>query len=295
MSFRSKSLCFVLILGFSMSTLVYALYEMSDLTPEAIDRCLFQYMPDKLFGDKNGQYIEIDDIKMYYEVYGSGEPLLLLHGGSAFIETWCAQITELSKHFTVIVPETRAHGRTSDSDKPLTYEQYALDYVEFLRKLNLNRVHIVGWSSGAVVGLELALKHPELIKKLILIGIFYDRHKGGTEILNNTLKNATADSWNGKWFYQILSPTPERWPIVFRKLKKLWTESPTYTADQMRGIQKEILIMNGRDEEWIRTQHALELHQLLKNSTFVSVPNTGHWLPTESPKAVNGQIINFLK
>ncbi len=103
-----------------------------------------------------GKYININDIIVYYEVYGEGELLLLLHGNSGSIENFIYQIPELSKHFKVIAIDSRAQGRTSDSDKEITYALMASDMSELIDKLNLGKVNIVGWSDGGNIGLELA-------------------------------------------------------------------------------------------------------------------------------------------
>src|SRR5512137_1463851 len=106
-----------------------------------------------------GKYVSVNDIKVYYEVYGEGEPLLLLHGNGGSIENFTYQIPELSRHFKVIAVDSRAQGRTSDSDQEISYALMASDMSELIDKLNLGKVNVVGWSDGGNIGLELAFAH----------------------------------------------------------------------------------------------------------------------------------------
>jgi pimeloyl-ACP methyl ester carboxylesterase len=120
-----------------------------------------------------GKYVDVNDIKVYYEVYGEGEPLLLLHGNGGSIENFTYQIPELSKHFKVIAVDSRAQGRTSDSDQEISYALMASDMSELIDKLNLGKVNVVGWSDGGNIGLELAYAHPDKVLKVITVGANY--------------------------------------------------------------------------------------------------------------------------
>lgn len=114
---------------------------------------------------KAGKYEYVNDIKVYYETYGKGEPVLLLHGNSNSMESFTYQIPELAKYFKVIAIDSRAQGRTTDSDQEISYKLMASDVAALIDKLNLDTVSIVGWSDGGNVGLELAYAHPEKVKK----------------------------------------------------------------------------------------------------------------------------------
>ena len=119
---------------------------------------------------RNGHYVETGRVQTYYEVNGSGDPLILLHGGMCTAETFDGQAGALAEHFRVYVPERRGHGRTADVPGPITYEIMAQDTVAFIEALGIERAHLVGWSDGALVGLLVALWRPELVGKLVLDG-----------------------------------------------------------------------------------------------------------------------------
>src|SRR6185436_1102382 len=117
-----------------------------------------------------GKYAEVNHIRIYYEVYGKGEPLLLLHGNSSSISTFDKQIPEFSKHFMVIAVDSRGQGKSSEDGKPYTYDLFADDMNALLDHLKLENVNIVGWSDGGNTGLIMAMKYPSKVKKLVTMG-----------------------------------------------------------------------------------------------------------------------------
>ena len=117
-----------------------------------------------------GKYAYVNNIKVYYEIYRAGEPLLLLHGGCGSIENFVYQIPDLSKNFKVIAVDSRAQGKSTDSDQEITYALMASDMSVLIDKLNLGSVHVVGWSDGGNVGLELAFAYRQKVKKLVTFG-----------------------------------------------------------------------------------------------------------------------------
>jgi pimeloyl-ACP methyl ester carboxylesterase len=120
-----------------------------------------------------GKRVKVNGIDMYYEEHGTGTPVLLLHGGIVDHQSWGNQIPELAKHFRVLAPDTRAHGRSSDTGRPLSYELFAADAVAFLSELGIDKAHVVGFSDGGGTGLLLGIEHPELIGRLVCIGTPY--------------------------------------------------------------------------------------------------------------------------
>ena len=130
------------------------------LTPAA--KCQINYGSN----EQAGKYADVNGIKVYYEIYGAGEPLLLLHGQGGSIQTFLLQIPELSKHFKVIAVDSRAQGKSTDSDKEITYALMASDMSALMDKLNLTSAHVVGWSDGGNTGLIMAVKYPAYVNIL---------------------------------------------------------------------------------------------------------------------------------
>lgn len=123
----------------------------------------------------------IRDITVYYKEYGRGEPVLMLHGGFGYLEHWCAQIRELSGGYRVVAPDSRGHGRTTLGDEPLTYRGMAEDAAEFIESLELGPVHLLGWSDGGCTSIALALKRPELVKSMVLLGTPFNKENYSPE------------------------------------------------------------------------------------------------------------------
>lgn len=241
-------------------------------------------------------YAKVNDIVMYYEVHGEGEPLLLLHGGTGRIESFDHQIPVLAEHYRVIAPDSRAHGRTTDSDKPLSYALMADDMLELLDLLEVNKVHVVGWSDGGNIGLDLAINHPERVGKLVVIGANFSPD-GLNDELVDWVEKATAETWSAgsHELYKKHAPDPSHWPVFIDKIKAMWLTQPNYTREELARVQAPTLVMVGENEEVVRQEHTEEMHQILPNADLKIIPNTGHLAPIEKPEEVNEAILEFLK
>ena len=243
-----------------------------------------------------GEYATVNGIKMYYEILGKGEPLLLIHGGSATIESWFEQLPELTKSFRVIAPDSRGHGRTQDSTNALSYKLMASDFAALLKQLKINNAIVVGWSDGGIIGLDLAMNHPTLVKKLVAIGTNF-RADGMSDEVKAGL-SAAGPNDHPQFLvegYKALSPDgPEHWPIIFAKLKDMWLTQPNYTETDLKKIQCPTLVMVG-DRDIVRPEHSAKLFQSISNAQLCVIPGASHYVPVEKPKLVNEMIAQFLK
>jgi pimeloyl-ACP methyl ester carboxylesterase len=248
-----------------------------------------------------GKYVNVNDIKVYYEIYGEGEPLLLLHGNCGSIENFIYQIPELCKHFQVIAIDSRAQGRTSDSEKEITYALMASDMSEFIDKLNLGKVNIVGWSDGGNVGLELAFAHPDKVLKVVTFGANYTHENWMAP--EDSVKMATDDPlWTRtsvimskyRTTFERLSPDKERIPIIKKKLEDLMANYPNFTIDQLKTINIPFLIVVG-DHDAINLDQTVALYTNLPKAQLMVVPGASHFVPVEYPELINDEVIKFLK
>lgn len=248
-----------------------------------------------------GKYVDVNDIRVYYETYGEGEPLLLLHGNSGSIENFVYQIPEFSKHFRVIAVDSRAQGRTTDSDQEITYALMASDMSELIDKLDLGKANVVGWSDGGIIGLELAYAHPEKVLKVVTFGANYTYEnfmappdsvimKPDDPILIRITemmkKMVTAAS--------RLSPDTLRIPVIRKKLEDLFMKYPNFTAEQLRTINVPFLIVAG-DHDVINIDQTIALYNNLPKSDMFIVPHASHLAPFENPELINSEVIRFLK
>lgn len=244
----------------------------------------------------NSAYADVNGLHLYYEVYGHGEPLLLLHGGSATLDSFCKQIPAFSEHFQVIAPDSRGHGRTADTPEPLTYARMAEDFSALLRHLNIPKASIVGWSDGGVIALHMAMNMPDQVDKIALFGSNFHR-LGLTEEFKASVETAEAKDHPAFLItlYEKVSPDgPEHWPVFYDKLKKMWLTSPEYTTEQLSTITAPTLILVG-DRDIVRPGHTVTLFESIPNAQLCVLPGSDHFVPFERPDLVNRVVLEFLK
>jgi pimeloyl-ACP methyl ester carboxylesterase len=245
-----------------------------------------------------GKYVQVNDIKMYYEVYGEGQPLLLINGNSSSISEWSYQIPFLSKKYKVITADSRAQGRSYDSDKEITYALMASDFNELLNKLELDSVFVLGWSDGGIIGLDLAINYPGKVKKIILAGtnFMHDTTAIYPELINifENMGRTPFDKLPDfvKKVYTDLSPQPERAPIVFSKLMNLVLKYPDYSIEDISKINAPTLVIVG-DHDIIRVEHTLKLFESIPHCQLLILPGTSHLMCMEKPEIVNQMVDLF--
>lgn len=241
-----------------------------------------------------GKYANVNDIKVYYEVYGAGEPLLLLHGNGGSIQNFVYQIPELSKRFKVIAVDSRAQGKSTDSDQEITYALMASDMSALIDRLNLGSVDVVGWSDGGNIGLELASARPQQVKKLVTFGANYT-HENYAAPPDNVTMDANDP--------RLLKTTPvmEEYkkgmdklsPVVKEKLADLMEKYPNLTVEQLKQIKAPVLVVVG-DRDAINLDQTVSLFKSLPHSQLFIVPGASHLVPAEQPGLVNSEVIKFL-
>jgi pimeloyl-ACP methyl ester carboxylesterase len=234
----------------------------------------------------------VNDTKLYYETYGEGAPLILLHGGLSHIEAWKNQLSVLAKQYKVIAVDSRGHGRSSFSEQPISYALMATDVLALMDYLGIKKAHLLGWSDGAIIGLHLAINHPERINKLIAYGANYNPAGLRPDAMENKkLKDYFEQAAKD---YQSLSPTPARFEAFQKNMMHMWETEPNFTTAQLRSITVPTLILDGENEEAILTKHTQELAGFIPQSQLIFIPGTGHFAPQEKPEAFNKIVLDFL-
>jgi len=219
-------------------------------------------------------YASVNGLKMYYEIHGTGQPLILLHGAfSAMGTSFGALLPSLAKSRQVITFELQGHGRTADIDRPLSYEQMADDVAAALRQLGIERADIFGYSMGAGVALHLVIRHPEVVRKLVLASAIYNRsgvHPGLLEGLANAKPEALFGSpWHEE--YTRIAPKPENFATLFAKKTQMDREMRDLPAETIRAIKAPTLLLIG-DSDLVRPEHAVEMFRLLGGGVFGDTP-----------------------
>ncbi len=215
-------------------------------------------------------YADVNGLDMYYEVYGSGEPLVLLHGAYMTIDlTFGDMIPALARDRQVIAIEQQGHGHTGDIDRPLSYEQMADDTAELLRQLGIEEADIMGYSMGGTTALELAIRHPDVVRRLVVISSPYDRDGWHPELFA-AIEDITPEVFEGFGFpeaYAEIAPNPNGWPMLVEKVKRLDLEYAGMTAEEFESIKAPTLIIIG-DSDAVRPESAVEMFKLLGGGVF---------------------------
>lgn len=237
---------------------------------------------------------DLNGISLYYETYGAGDPVLVLHGGTAFIETMHHQISALAEDHFVVAPDSRAHGRSSDADDvPLTYAQMADDMIALLDLLNIERADIVGWSDGGNVGLDMTIRYPSRVNRLVTYGSNFHFSGTGGEIAD--LADPDAVQWAPvRSFYEDVAPDPAHWPVFLAKVLDMWRAYPTFSVADLSGIRSPVLVMAGEFDS-ILDAHTREMAAAIPGSSLMIVAGQNHYAPLMAPETVTPHVVEFLK
>jgi pimeloyl-ACP methyl ester carboxylesterase len=239
-------------------------------------------------------YAPVNGLRMYYEIHGEGPPLLLLHGAYMTIDMFGPLLSGLAATRQVIAPELRGHGRTADAEGPITYEQMADDTAGLIRHLELEYADVVGYSMGGGVALQLAIRHPSLVRKLVVASAGYRYDAMPAEAIE-MFPSITPEMFAGspmEQAYLEIAPSPGDFPKLVEKLKTLDMTPFAWPDEDVRAIGAPTLIVLG-DSDVVRLEHAVELFRLrgggvmgdlsgLPDSQLAVLPGTTHFIPPGS-------------
>ncbi|MFN8531879.1 MAG: alpha/beta fold hydrolase [Anaerolineae bacterium] len=240
-------------------------------------------------------YAPVNDIQMYYAVYGpeDGQPVLLLHGGLGNADYFANQIPAfVDAGYRVITPDSRGHGRSSVTDTPIDYDLMSSDVLALMDYLGIEQADLVGWSDGGIIGLDIAIHNPERLHKLVAYaanyvpsGVMSDI--GTDDVFNAYIAQAMLD-------YQLISPTPDRFDAFLANIGNMWATEPNWTQDELRAITVPTLFIDGWQEEAIYPAHDYEMSELVPGSTLILLPDVGHFAMFLTPELFNGYVLGYL-
>ncbi|MBN1963753.1 MAG: alpha/beta hydrolase [Anaerolineae bacterium] len=236
----------------------------------------------------------VNDIEMYYATYGdpANPPLILLHGGLGNADYFVNQIPAFAENYYVITPDSRGHGRSTMSEQQIGYALMASDVLALLDYLGIEAANLVGWSDGGIIGLDIAINHPERLLKLVAYGANYVPEGVRSDVDDSVrfgeyVEMAAAD-------YVRLSPTPDGFDAFLENIGNMWATEPHYTQEQMQGITVPTLILDGMQEEAIYPEHNLEMALLIPDADLVLMGGVGHFAMWENTAEFNEIILNYL-
>jgi pimeloyl-ACP methyl ester carboxylesterase len=241
--------------------------------------------------DTKAGYGQVDGLEMYYEIHGRGRPLILLHGAYMTIDMMGPILPGLAQTRQVIAVEQQGHGHTADVDRPLTYEQMADDTAALLRHLEIDNADVVGYSMGGAIALQLTIRHPDLVRKLVIASTSFTSD-GMHAVALEMFPSITPELFVGSPIeeaYLRTAPNPDGFPTLVEKLKQLDMTPFAWPEEDIRAIAAPTLIVLG-DSDGIRLEHAVELFGLrgggvmgdlagLPESQLAVLPGTTHFVP----------------
>jgi len=243
--------------------------------------------------DESGR-APVDDIMMWYAIYNKGgaNPVLLVHGGTSNAETWGNQVPVLMRNHEVILGESRGHGRSTRSGKPYSYQLMADDYVGLLDYLKINKVAFVGWSDGAIIGLDIAMRYPERLTKLWAYGANtqVSALKDGADKDPVVVKAAALQGQE----YRRLSPTPNDFDSFAAAIGQMWNTQPDYKPADLAKIRTPSVIVDGQYDEYIKREHTEEIAHEIPGARLLIMPGMSHWGHWQNPTLYNRELTSFL-
>jgi len=232
-----------------------------------------------------GKYYAVRGFKMYCEIYGEGQPLLIIHGNGGSINNFIYQIPYFSKKYKVIIADSRAQGKSKDDGDSLSYEMMADDYAALLTQLKIDSAYVIGWSDGGINGLLLAIRHPEKVKKLAVTGA---NLTPDTTAVNQDVIDMLMPSYTALKNKTAKTPVDKaQW-----KLMRLLTDEPHIPITALNGIKCPTLVIGG-DHDILKPAHTLLIFQSIPDAYLWILPNSGHSTPVVYKDDFNKNVAAF--
>jgi len=250
----------------------------------------FPPTPDLPKPERSG-FAAVNGIRLWYAVFGAGSPVILVHGGMGNSNYWGLQIPALARRFQVIVLDSRGHGRSTRNNETITYHLMATDVVALMDALHVPKAALVGWSDGAIIGLDIAIHHPDRLTKLFAFAANSD---------SSALKDVDKDPLFNAYFsrteeeYKKLSPTPTELKVFLEELDKMWTTEPHFSDDQLRSIKVPTWIVDGDRDEVIKREDTDHMAALIPGAGELILPEVSHFALLQDPGQFNDVLLRFL-
>jgi pimeloyl-ACP methyl ester carboxylesterase len=237
-------------------------------------------------------YVEHQGARIWHATYGSGSPVVLLHGGLGHSGNWGNQVPALvSSGYRAIVIDSRGHGRSTRDAQPYSYSLMASDVVAVMDALDLQQAHLVGWSDGACTALVLASKTPSRVKGVFFFACNMDpsgvKQLEPSPLLDRCFGRHTTD-------YKQLSSTPDRFKCLVDDLTLMQKAQPNYSAHDLTQITVPVAIVQGEHDEFIKRSHAEYLARSIPDASLIILDNVSHFAPLQRPKLFNAAMLAFI-
>jgi pimeloyl-ACP methyl ester carboxylesterase len=236
-------------------------------------------------------YVQLGDVRTWYDEHGSGEPLVLLHGGLVDARFFAPNLGPLAERFRVYTPERRGHGHTPDVPGPISYQLMADDTIAFLEAVVGEPADLVGHSDGAFVAMLAAMQRPELVKRLVLIGGGFN--KSGEAMPDMDWNVDEIAKFLGPAYGEVSPDGEDHFKVVATKIGEMAAVEPNLQASDLAAVTHRTLVMFA-DDDLMTMTHAVQMYDALPDAELAIVPGTSHFLTQEKPHLVNALVLDFL-
>jgi pimeloyl-ACP methyl ester carboxylesterase len=237
-------------------------------------------------------YAPVNGIKIWYAIFGRGPPVILLHGGLANSNYWGNLIPALAEHYQVIVMDSRGHGRSTRNSEPFGYDLMTSDVLVVMDFLKLEKTAVVGWSDGAIIGLNIAIHHPARLTKLFAFAANSDS-SGVADVSQSPVFNKYLA--RTKLEYESLSSTPADYSSFLAQITTMWQTQPNFTADDFHRIKSITWIVDGDHDEAIKRGNTLFMADQIPDSGLLIEPQVSHFAFLQDPEQFNSDVLHFLR
>ncbi len=237
-------------------------------------------------------HAKVNGISLYYATIGRGPPVVLLHGGLANSDYWGNQVRVLLPRHTVILMDSRGHGRSTRDSRPYGYDLMADDVAGLLDTLHIRRADVVGWSDGAILGLDLAIRHPDRVGKIFA----FAANTVTSGVQEGVEKNPTFARYieRAGHEYARLSATPTQYDEFVAQISKMWNTEPNWTDAQLQSIKTPVLVVDGDHDEAIKRAHTEYIAATIPGAGLLILPNVSHFAFLQDPVLFDDALLHFL-
>ncbi|MFJ6328126.1 MULTISPECIES: alpha/beta fold hydrolase [unclassified Rhizobium] len=241
---------------------------------------------------KTSGMADVNDIKMYYAEYGEGDPILFIHGGLGNADIWGRQVADFARDHLVIVADSRGHGRSTRSQQPFGYDLMTSDYVALLDYLKIGKVTLVGWSDGGIIGIDMAMKHPEKLTRVIAQAANVTTDGVKPDVMNNKTFNDYINVAGD--YYKKLSPTPNEYDAFVNQISQMWATQPAWTAADLGKITVPVTLAIGDHDEAVKLDHTQMMAKEIPGAKLVILKDASHFAMLQDPEGYDAMIRNAM-
>src|SRR5271166_4701271 len=233
----------------------------------------------------------INGVRLWYAEFGHGSPVVLVHGGLANSDYWGLQVSSLAAHYHVIVLDSRGHGRSTRTDAPITYDLMSSDVLALMDYLHVDQAALVGWSDGAIIGLNIAIHHPHRLTRLFAFAA-NSNPSGVKDVSKSPVFTTYIQRAGGE--YVLLSPTPTQYKAFLADIEQMWATQPHFTDDELEHIKVPTWIVDADHDEAIKREDSDHMAALIAGAGELILPGVSHFAFLQDPIMFNGMLLHFL-